>query len=273
MIRKLIMIIIAFSFIGCTHKLQIKNIDDYQNFGHSQFNQTTVIGIVTNATDFDHKMLIKGISENLTHYRSVVILPYNQLSTIPVDYKMYIDIRSDYKGSGWNYFIDFPGFLIWTPAWHGYVYKVKYNVSISLTDDTNNVMFSKFEMPFDFNVRHADIGRTWVECGWLEVGLLPFFGGFFHMKYDDDITSEITKELYYPIGRYIAEDIRDKIKAYKDLVCKTNSQIKNRKGIFSETGGVWLKKEDDPAYIRAIKKEKAKAAFRETGVWAEDDDS
>ena len=49
-----------------------------------------------------------------------------------VDFIVKLDIPTEYKGSGWNFLINFPGFLIFTPAWNGYVYKVNHTVDILL---------------------------------------------------------------------------------------------------------------------------------------------
>jgi len=214
---KLVTIVfIGFMMFGCTHDLRITNLDRYQNFEFKQFRNKTIIGIVPELDNIEHKKIVKSFAEGLTKYEAVVILPYNLLNISSVDYITKISINSNYRGSWTNYFIDFPGFLIWTPVWHGYNYTISHNVQIKLISGKTNKEIKQFNIPIELKVKQADSGRTWVQCGWLETGIMPFIGGFFHIQYDDDVTAMVTKEIYYPIGSYVAEEIIDQIMAYEN---------------------------------------------------------
>jgi len=206
---------ILFSIFGCTHDLRIKNIATYQNLGYNQLNEKSTIGIIADVDNLNHKKIIRGVAEKLIKLNTTPILPYTYTNTHPVDYIVKININSNYKGSWVNYFIDFPGFLIWTPTWNGYIYKINHNVKITLIDGKTKQEISQFNIPLNFDVRQADIDRTWIENSWFECGAIAFVGGFFHTRYDEDVTAMVTNEVYYPIGRYIAEEIKNNIKINK----------------------------------------------------------
>ncbi len=206
-------LVMIFSLFGCTHNLRITNLDQYENWNYNQFNKKTTIGIIPTVKEITNKKLVKSLTEHLALLNAVAILPYHLQSSIPVDYIMKVDTDSTYKGSGWNYLIDFPGFLIWAPAWHGYNFTINHNIKVILIDGTTKQEIKRFEIPLEFKIRQADIGRTWVECGWLEVGATAFIGGFFHIQYDSDVTKMVADEIYEPIGKYLAEEIKDHINA------------------------------------------------------------
>jgi hypothetical protein len=150
---------------------------------------------------------MKGVGTALRKYTSNVTLPYQPGSTRPVDVIAHITIQPTYEGSGWNFLINFPGFLIWTPAWHGYNYNVKYDVAITLMDGPNKRQLDSWKMPIDLHVRHADIDRTWTEISWLEVGAIAFVGGICFIQYDSDVTPLLLDKIENPIGDYIAQEI------------------------------------------------------------------
>jgi hypothetical protein len=57
---------------------------------------------------------------------------------------------------------------------------------------------------------------TWTEIGWLEVGVIPFFGGLiFAGTYDPDVTPLVMDKIEQPVGDYIAQEIVSRINAYK----------------------------------------------------------
>lgn len=212
-IRQISFLAIIALFTGCAHQLEIKNLQAYQNLSITPLAKSHTIGIVPSTEDVASKQLVRGIGNALNKYSATVLLPYYANSSRKADIIAQITIRPEYKGSGANFWINWPGFLIWTPAWNGYVYKANYDISISLTDAAGRKIDS-WKMPIALNIRHAEIDRTWTEIGWFEVSLIPFVGGFVFMEYDPDVTPLLANAIEVPIGDYIAQDIVHRINNY-----------------------------------------------------------
>ena len=216
--------LIIMTFItGCAHQLEIKNMRTYRSMElHSPAKKISV-GIIPTiqANDYGSLSLVKGISSELAK-QVEVILPYLKTSSRKVDVIAQINIKSEYKGSFWNLPINFPGFLIFVPAWHGYVYRINYDVDISLTKAYNNETINAFSVPIYLKIRHADISRTWtVAGGFLAAppvsGAIPLIGGICFIQYDDDVTPLAADKIQIPIGDYIAQKIIAKIKNIDDI--------------------------------------------------------
>lgn len=198
--------------IGCSHSLEIKNLSQYQAASLTTLPKQFSVGVATPNTEETGKTLVTGIANGLNKYAGSVIYPYAPSSSQPVDLITNINIHPDHKGSGANFFINFPGFLIWTPAWNGYVYHPFYKVDIELLRGSDNEKVDSFSVPISLDVRHADIGRTWTEISWFEVGIIAFISGFVFINYDDDITPMVETQIKTPIGEYIAQEITNRVK-------------------------------------------------------------
>jgi len=192
---------------GCAHRLEIKNLRDYQNTNLSALEEPLAIGIVPAPMDVEEQRLVSGIGHSLKKYSANTILPYTSASRQKVDIIADIGINSRYEGSGVNFLINFPGFLIWTPAWNGYVYHATYNFNIRLTRAADGTLIDTWPMTVNLSLRQAEIDRTWTEISWFEVGAIAFFGGIAFIQYDDDVTPLLIDEISDPIGNYIAEEI------------------------------------------------------------------
>ncbi|WP_345970910.1 hypothetical protein WCX72_03535 [Sulfurimonas sp. HSL1-6] len=200
---------------GCSHKLEVLNINDYKNWQHNALDTKTKIGIVSSTQNKYGQQIIRGISSGLNNASAVVFYPYheNQVEDIAVDFIANIDVEQQYDGSGWNFLINFPGFLVWAPAWNGYEYKAKFTIDVALTD-ANNSAVDTFQTPVDLDIRHAEMDRTWTEVGWFEVGIIPLIGGIAFINYDDDVTPILIDEIEAPIGDYIAQEIVSRINVF-----------------------------------------------------------
>ncbi len=106
-------------FTGCTHKLQVKNLNSYQTLTLNSLEKRLRVGIIPSTSDIHAQKLIKGVGWALGKLSADVLLPYSVGSSKKVDVIANVSVRPEYKGSGWNFLINFPGFLIFTPAWHG----------------------------------------------------------------------------------------------------------------------------------------------------------
>lgn len=192
---------------GCAHTLDVKNMGSYQTTQTHPLQKSVSIGLVSLTNSPDSQQLMKGIGTALGKYTPTVIQFYGPESATKVDVIANINIQSEYKGSGWNFLINFPGFLIFTPAWNGYVYKANYNVDIALAKGADHSKLDTWSVPINLDLRQAEIDRTWTEISWLEVGAIAFIGGIVFTGYDTDVTQPLVEKIQNPIGDYIAQDI------------------------------------------------------------------
>lgn len=191
---------------GCTHPLAVKNLSMYHNTSLSSLRRPVALGIKSNCPEMAEKKLVKMMADSLPKYnvRPTTAVMHGQSD---LDAIATISINSKYKGSGLNFLINWPGFLVWAPAWHGYNYEINHNVSVLLTDAKSGAKINHFNMPISLDIRHAAFNRTWTEIGWLEFGVIPFVGGLVFINYDDNVTPIALEKAGPVIADYIAQEI------------------------------------------------------------------
>lgn len=187
---------------ACSHPLEIKNLAAYQPT-HKTFAKDLAIGVTSVNSIQNGRKLVDGVAHSLRFYSQRVFYP--ALPGQHYDLLADISISSRHKGSLANFFISFPGFLVWAPAWNGYVYHPGYDINIDLRQGDQIV--DSFTVPVDLNVRHAELDRTWTELAWLEVGALAFVGGIVFTSYDQDVTPEVERAAQQQLGNYLAQEI------------------------------------------------------------------
>lgn len=208
MLKKFICLILSvFILSGCAHPLKIKNLNSYRTMSLNPLKDDVSIGIIPSTGDMASKNLVKGIGMSLQKNAATVYLPYFPKSKKPVDVVASISIQPKYKGSGMNFLINWPGFLLFVPALNGYIYKVNYNIDISLNNASDNSLIDSWSIPVKLDVRHAEFDRTWTEISWLEVSAIAFLGGLFFTQYDPDVTQLVVDKIEGPIGDYVAQEI------------------------------------------------------------------
>jgi hypothetical protein len=203
---------------GCAHTLEVKNIRTYEKVETHPLQQPLTIGVMGSTDDVGSHQLMKGVEASLGRYSTTVVLPSASQNSKKADVVANIKIQSEYKGSGWNFLINWPGFLIFTPAWNGYVYKANYNVDVTLTKGIDGNKLVGWSLPINLDLRQAEFDRTWTEIGWLEVGIIPLIGGIVFIGYDTDVTPILGEKIQNPIGDYIAQDIVNHINGCSNLV-------------------------------------------------------
>lgn len=220
----------AFTLVGCSHSLEIKNLSQYQSNSFNTLSKDLSMGIITANNSNDGQLLITGTAQALSSYIGQVVYPYSADKAVDVDIISKISISSDHKGSGYNFWINFPGFLVWAPAWNGYVYEPSYKVDINMMRADDNSTIDSFSLPINLDVRHASIERTWTEISWFEVGAIALISGLVFMQYDNDVTPLVDAAIQKPIGDFIAQEMTNRLrnaKGYKELMQKRKSQKLN----------------------------------------------
>ena len=211
------MFCLMFTF-GCTHSLKIKNLQDFYVTASMQKKRGNLKLAVAPC---------KGTGEG-THYFDVVIaklsshrnvdeieINWTKKSDFKPDYIIDINPNVNYESSGWNFLVNFPGFLIFTPAWNGYVYHANIKTEIIVYDGEGNEQ-KKQVIDTPYSIRQADADRGVIaELSWLEVGALAFIGGIYNaFVYDTDITYEFRETVKENYSSYIVEQI---MKATREL--------------------------------------------------------
>lgn len=205
--------LLVFFLSGCTHPLEVRNLSSYEAPVFTFFEKPVTIGITGRTKGMDEDRLLKVVVHTLRASSVKVVMPYAESPERPVDLVVDIDIKSDYAGSGMNFLRNFPGFLVFAPAWNGYAYEVKHTVNVRLSEPGLDP-FAQFSLPVKLRLRHADINRTWVlGGGYLTCGIIPLITGFEYVSYDENLTPLVTDVVEGPLGRYIAAAIVNRIKA------------------------------------------------------------
>lgn len=231
--KKLFMVLLSVMvllLVGCTHSLEVKNLSQYQSSTMNTLSRDMTMGIMTPNNNETGQVLVTGTAQALGGYIGKVVYPYSASASQAVDVISKITIRSDHSGSGYNFWINFPGFLVWAPAWNGYVYEPSYDVDVNMLSGIDNSTIDSFSIPIKLDVRHAGLDRTWTELSWLESGIIAFVGGIYCMKYDDDVTPLVEAAVQKPVGDFIAQEIAKRLgnsKKYDSLLQQRREQNKS----------------------------------------------
>lgn len=191
---------------GCTHALEVKNRDNFSVTSPAPGRGEMALGVITDNDAENGKRLVDATVEALRYRTKSIIYPYSGTNE-KIDLTVTMKVESRHKGSGLNFWINWPGFLIWTPAWHGYNYEPTYDVRITFTDPVKKTVIDSFNVPIQLDVRHADINRTWTEISWFEVSLIALVGGVVFTEYDPKVTPLVEREMRQELGAYLAEKI------------------------------------------------------------------
>ena len=114
--------------------------------------------------------------------------------------------RAQYEGSPWNYFITFPGFLLFTHAWNGFVYRARVDTEVEIVDESGRLV-KREKIPAAYDLRYTSFARgAWTSSGWYTPvwGGLNLVIGFFMVPYDPRATEEFQKEAGPGYGQYVA---------------------------------------------------------------------
>lgn len=194
---------------GCAHTLEVKNIDMYKApFINSQHSDVK-IGLIGVTSTPEEERLLTATANALKRDGFRVEYPFflNDANRNTVDFVVKVKTSSEYRGNGWNFLINWPGFLVWAPAWHGYNYRVIYGFDVDITDVKTGNELPRISMPVDLDVRHADMNRTWTELSWLEWSAIAFVGGIIFTRYDTSVTPLLINAIETKIGDYTSSKI------------------------------------------------------------------
>lgn len=206
----LFLMITSVVLAGCSHSLQIKNLDEYFSPPLSPPKASLRIGVTSSCdADRQNSRYITAIVSSLQRTGALqgLIYPYDHsLYQGEVDVIIDITVIPRYSGRISNFFVNWPGFLIFAPAIWGYGYNadIETIVNISRLKEDHS---KEIPITTKYYFRQAEIDRTWTEIGWFEVGLIPLIGGFVFTGYDSDVTDEFITKVSPDYGPYVARKI------------------------------------------------------------------
>ncbi len=196
---------------SCAHALDIKNISLYKPAFISSRVEDIAVGLTASTTTPEEERLVLAIANTLKRDGFKVTYPFfpRKEHLQAVDFTVKLSTSSEFRGSGWNFLINWPGFLIWTPAWHGYNYRVLLGFDADMMDTFTGERLPRLSVPMDLNIRHADMGRTWTEAGGWVGGytVIAFIGGIVFTRYDEDITPLILDAVERKVSDYVSSKI------------------------------------------------------------------
>ncbi len=210
----IIFILSAFTFIavttGCTHKMEVTNLDNYRVTPTPPARTARAIGITTaNASDPRNERYVSCIVEALQKNGNLsrVIYPYNRsMHEDLVDAVVDIAVTPRYDGKGSNFFVNFPGWLIFAPAIWGYGYTADIKTDFSIASPKGDPIAQQ-SITTQYEFRQADMGRTWTEVSWFEVGIIALVGGVVFTGYDTGVTDEFISTVSPNYGSFCAQKI------------------------------------------------------------------
>lgn len=206
---------------GCTHALEIKNAQMYET--------TLQLGTILSRprvaiTPFngspDELWLFNAVVERLAidpamgEVRTDYIPRLGERAGIEPDLILEIRPQIHYRSSGWNFLINWPGFLIFTPAWNGYVYHADITTTVVIRDRDGSAM-DQVTVPMSYDLRHADMDRTiWTGLTWLEVSVLALIGGIYNANvFDRDVIPPLQQHAKDNYANFVISEVQKRIRA------------------------------------------------------------
>lgn len=233
-IRYVIGSLLVVQLLGCSHGLEVRNLSKYQSSSLNTLSKDLSIGIITANTNQDGQLLVTGAAQALNGYVGRIVYPYAANMAHDVDVISKITVRTDHSGSGYNFWINFPGFLVWAPAWNGYLYEPTYDIDVNMMSAVDNAPIDSFTIPIKLDVRHAEFDRTWIELSWLEWGAIAFIGGLYSMQYDPDVTPLVETAVQKPIGDFIAQEIAQRLGTSRHYDALVQRRLERKKALQKE---------------------------------------
>jgi hypothetical protein len=215
---------------GCAHKMDVKNLHEFSVVPTS--GKRMDVALATCKGSGDEMIYFRAIEAALRAHPDVASVRTNWMSDktemgFAPSHIVSLDVNTKYDGSGWNFPITFPGFLIFTCAWNGYVYHVDVTTDIKasplpnakkvLSGQGGELSSNSESLNTCFNLRHCDFERGfWSGTGWWFPGwgLHNIITGLIFVNYDEDATKPFHNEVDKTYGDYVADGIIRLLKKY-----------------------------------------------------------
>lgn len=198
---------------ACGHALEVVNLHSYETL--DTVGPPKRVAILTTDLGGDLAAYYRHAAEAIVAHPSVSAARTNWVTgdtdpTFTPDLVVSITPTACYSGSGWNYLVTFPGFVIFAHAWNGFYYYADISTTVDIYSKAGGDVLRSLSIPTPFDIRHCDKGRGfWVISGWWMPGMgaTSLLDGFYNISYDTDVSSELPGVAGPVYGRYVAEKV------------------------------------------------------------------
>ena len=200
---------------GCSHPLEVTNLHMYQarvELGApSDYRPVVAIAPFSGAPDdlWYHNALLERLDMHSGFLDVRSSYTKSRFSKSEYDPDIILDIRPrvTYRSSGWNFLVNFPGFLIFAPAWHGYNYRADIMTNVLIKDGDGRVL-EQLQIPVSYDIRQGDPDRVVLaQLSWLEVGVIALVSGVYVAnEFDRDIIHLLQTRVGANYTRYVLAD-------------------------------------------------------------------
>jgi hypothetical protein len=202
---------------GCSHQMHITNAEDYFSPPSPPLAKPIKLGVTSsNVTDAKNSRYVNAVIDALQRSGNFerVLYPFSQtVNQGQADVLLDIAVNPKYDGSGANFWISWPGFIIFAPAAWGYKYTAEIETRVSITDLKDKTS-KQVAVPIHYIFRQADISRAWTEAGgWFFFSVPALIGGIVFTGYDDDVTNEFITKVSPNYGAYVSKKIVDALQS------------------------------------------------------------
>jgi hypothetical protein len=217
------LVLVLTASVGCTHQMRVLNLDAYKVAPTEGPPIDVAVAEFRGSADesFYFQAVVSALRSH-PHVRTVRTNWRSQSAQegFNPDHLVSIRVEPRYKGSGANFPITFPGFLIFVCAWNGYVYNadITTKVTVASLAEAESVPEQSSTQPAGqtqdiqttFDIRHCDFERGfWSGTGWWFPGwgLHNIVTGIVFINYDSDSTQPFHEKVDPTYGAYVAEKI------------------------------------------------------------------
>jgi hypothetical protein len=202
---------------GCSHELAVKNLDLYSAPTRLEGSEEPInVAILPFAGGPDETYYFNALLDRIHQSPAVKEVRTDYIpgkdDAFRPDVILAIKPSVQYRSSGWNFLINWPGFLIFTPAWNGYVYHADIMTHVAI-HDANGQPVSEESIPISYSIRQAEMDRTiWTGLTWLEFSVLALVGGVYNaFVFDEDIVPQLQTQVRENYATYVGNAVRPKI--------------------------------------------------------------
>jgi hypothetical protein len=206
------LIVIAAFAAGCTYTARITNAKKFAPV-ETRLAKRVTLGIAPMSED----RLLSAAVNKVKQDASITECKDNFRSGTgwTPDYICQLSRDTKYKAAGQNFFITFPGFIVFTHALVGYKYTADITTHSAIAD-ANAKPISQTDIKTPIEFRHCSFARGaaagcvgWLTPGYGAAAIIP--GAIFASSYDKRATLEFTEKAENIYASYVASKILEQI--------------------------------------------------------------
>jgi hypothetical protein len=193
---------------GCAHMLEVTNLEDY-SVPAIITEPTKVVNVqVSSRQGGEHVLytnaVITGLSARREFDKFSSTAP-GARTTFEPDFMLTIDAAIEYSSSGSNFFVNFPGGIVFAPAWAGYGYSADITTTVTICNAAGKQL-DELVIETPYAIRHSSFDRTWYPIFSFNI-LNPIGGIYTALVYDSDITPHVQVAVEKNYAEYITHQI------------------------------------------------------------------